>query len=255
MKYPDEVKRFIADNVVGRTTQELAELTNAKYGTEFTVSSMKAYKCNHDLKSGTRCGLPPGHSTVYSDEIQDYIKNNISGRQIADLTRLINSEFETEYKPSQIRGYVKNHGLVSGIDCRIKKGNIPVNKGKKRWWVGGEETQFKKGNQPHNYQPVGTERINTYGYRDVKIADPNKWKAKHILLWEEKNGPVPKGHKVMFGDGDKTNVNIDNLILVTDSQMAVLNTCKLIQNDAELTRTAVVIADLKIKIGQRRKRA
>ncbi|MEN6487843.1 MAG: HNH endonuclease [Smithella sp.] len=65
-------------------------------------------------------------------------------------------------------------------------------------------TQFKKGNKPANWVPIGTERTNRDGYVEVKIADGrlNKnWKAKHIFIWETANGPVPKGHVVIFGDG------------------------------------------------------
>jgi hypothetical protein len=252
-KYSKEVMDFISNNVSGTTTRDLAELINAKFDTSFTESSMKSYKSNHDLKSGTKCGLPAGQSKVYSPEVQDFIKKNIVGSQISTLTDTINSKFNTGYQPSQIRAYVKNHGLSSGLDFRIPKGNIPVNKGKKKWWVGGEETQFKKGSTPHNYMPVGSERVNTDGYHDIKIADPNKWKAKHIILWEEKYGPIPKDHVLIFGDGNKDNVSIDNLILVTRVQLAVLNCHIKIQKDVELTRTGIAIADLKTKISQRRR--
>lgn len=38
---------------------------------------------------------------------------------------------------------------------------------------------------------------------------------KHRFLWETANGPIPKGHKVIFADGDKTNITLDNLIMVS----------------------------------------
>jgi hypothetical protein len=253
-RYPDEVAKFISKNVDGRTVRELVQLTNAKFGTSFTESSMKAYKHNHKLKSGTRCGLPPGYSKLYPYEIQEFIENNVSGRQITDLTELINSKFKTEYKPTQIRAYVKNHGLVSGVDCRIQKGNIPINKGKKKWWVGGEETQFKHGHKPHNHMPVGSEVVKADGYLWVKIAEPNKWRQKHILLWEEHNGSVPEGYVLIFGDGDQMNVELDNLVMVSRSQLAVLNHFDLIQRDVELTKAALVVADIKSKISQKQKK-
>ena len=48
-RYPKEVHDFIRDNVEGRTAQELADLTNAAFGTAFTAASMKSYKTNHKL--------------------------------------------------------------------------------------------------------------------------------------------------------------------------------------------------------------
>ena len=59
-KYSPEVHKFIVENVKGTTTKDLAELVNARFGTDFTESKMKAYKGNNKLKSGTRCGLPAG---------------------------------------------------------------------------------------------------------------------------------------------------------------------------------------------------
>jgi hypothetical protein len=119
--------------------------------------------------------------------------------------------------------------------------------------IGGEETQFKKGNRPHNYKPVGTERVNGEGYVDVKIADPNKWRSKHILIWEKENGPVPKGHVIIFGDGNRLNLELDNLILVSRKQLAILNKNNLIQKDADLTRTGIIVADIYRKINEQKK--
>jgi hypothetical protein len=253
-KYPDEVVQFIADNVSGRTARELAELTNAAYGTSFTESSMKSYKSNHDLKSGTQCGLPAGRPTErYPENIRRYIEEKHVGIGPGEMAALLNQTFDTNYTTKQIKGYYANHKINSGLTGHYQKGHIPENKGKPKFWVGGEETQFKKGQKPHNYMPVGSERVNTDGYHDVKIADPNKWRAKHVLLWEEHNGPVPKGHKLIFGDGDKNNVSIDNIILVTNSQMAVLNHFNLIQRDANLTRTGIAIANIKTKINERKR--
>lgn len=57
-----------------------------------------------------------------------------------------------------------------------------------------------------------------------------------------------KGYAVIFGDGNRQNVNINNLILVTRQQLLILNKNKLIQNHVDLTRTEVIIADLYQKL-------
>lgn len=64
---------------------------------------------------------------------------------------------------------------------------------------------------------------------------------------------MPKGHAVIFGDGNRRNFELDNLILVSRAQLAILNKHNLIQMDAELTRTGVVIADIYKKIGEWKK--
>lgn len=89
---------------------------------------------------------------------------------------------------------------------------------------------------------------------EIKIADPGKWKSKHIILWEEANGPVPKGHVVIFSDRNQQNVTLDNLLLISRQELAVMNKRGLIANNAELTKTGVAIADIYLKIGERNKK-
>ena len=60
-RYPREVHAFIRDHVAGRTAQELADMTNAAFGTNFTASSMKSYKANHKLNSGLTGRFEKGH--------------------------------------------------------------------------------------------------------------------------------------------------------------------------------------------------
>jgi hypothetical protein len=100
-------------------------------------------------------------------------------------------------------------------------------------------------------RPVGSERVNVDGYTEIKVSDPNKWRCKHVVIWEAHNGPMPKGYAIIFGDGNKENFELDNLILVSRQQLLTLNRNRLIQNDADLTRTGVIIADLYQKISQR----
>ncbi len=187
----------------------------------------------------------------YTEEQKQFIRDHVEGRTSNELTDMFNRHFDTDLKVSQIRSFKKNNGLKGGVNTRFKKGQAPFNKGKKG--VGGwKPTQFKKGHKPHNYKPIGTERINSDGYIDIKIADPNKWKAKHLLIWEEANGPVPEGYAVIFGDGNPRNFDLDNLVLVSRQQLLVMNRKGLIQKDADLTRTGVIVADIYRKIYERR---
>jgi hypothetical protein len=190
----------------------------------------------------------------YSEEEIEYLTNNAAGINNTELTRMFNEHFNLNLTVSQIKGFKGNRKINSGLNGRFKKGNVPYNKGKKG--VGGwEPTQFKKGNKPHNYMSVGSERVNGESYLEIKIADPNKWKSKHILVWEEHNGPVPKGYAVIFGDGNKRNFDPNNLILVSRKQLLTMNRNKLIQNDADLTRTGVIIADLHGKINEAKRKS
>jgi hypothetical protein len=188
----------------------------------------------------------------YTTDQVIFLTENITGHSSAELLAMFNTHFGLNLSLSQIRAFKKNHSLSSGLDCKFKPGHVPFNKGKEG--IGGwEPTQFKKGHKPHNYKPIGTERVNGDDYVDVKIADPNKWKAKHRIIWEEANGPIPKGSVLIFADGNKLNVQLDNLLLVSRKQLARLNQNHLISDNPELTKTGIIIADIYSKIGERKK--
>lgn len=42
----------------------------------------------------------------------------------------------------------------------------------------------------------------------------------HVVVWEEANGPVPKGMIVVFKDGDTMNVTLENLEIITRQEAA-----------------------------------
>lgn len=55
-------------------------------------------------------------------------------------------------------------------------------------------------------------------------------------------GKIPKEHKIIFADGNKLNVDPNNLILVTNSEELIMNKNKLRYDEAELTKTGSLIA-------------
>jgi hypothetical protein len=101
-----------------------------------------------------------------------------------------------------------------GVAFRFPKGHVPANKGVKGIsYPGMEATQFKKGEMSPRckamYKPIGSHRINTKdGYLERKMTDglrgAQRWKAVHRIVWEEANGPIPKGFVVRFRTGMKT---------------------------------------------------
>ena len=195
-----------------------------------------------------------GHT--YSTEEIEWLRVNAPGKLRKDLLTMFNKRFDTDISFNQLCGTMKRYQIRNGVNGQFQKGHIPYTKGKKGITLGGRETQFKKGNMPHNHLPVGTERIAFNDYIQVKVAEPKTWKGKHVVIWEQVNGPVPEGHVVIFGDGNKRNFDLDNLILVSKKQLMAMNTNGLIQDNAELTRTAIIVADLYLKIGEmKRKRS
>ena len=116
---------------------------------------------------------------------------------------------------------------------RFQAGAAPWNKGT-NFVAGGRsaETRFVKGERRgvavSLYQPIGAERISKEGYLQRKVNDDlpihRRWRAVHALVWEASHGPIPPGHAVVFRDGDKTNIALENLELVSRAELLSRNT-------------------------------
>lgn len=194
------------------------------------------------------------HNRIYSPEQVAFLEENVKGRSVDELRQMFNAHFGVNYGYESVRAALKNRGLSSGYNARFEKGHVPANKGVKGIHL-SPATEFKKGQMPVNYRPVGSERVNVDGYIEIKVKDPRTWKLKHAVVWENAHGPVPKGHAVTFADGNRLNVSLDNLLLISRSQLAVLNKRGLLQKDAALNETALLTADLILKIGALKKRS
>ncbi len=106
----------------------------------------------------------------------------------------------------------------AAVATRFAKGSVPANKGKKmrpEIYDKLAPTMFKSGHMPINHRPVGSERVNVDGYVEIKVAEPRKWKLKHRVVWEEQNGPIPRGYNIQFRDGNPLNVQLDNLYIIS----------------------------------------
>ncbi|AFH95537.1 HNH endonuclease signature motif containing protein [Providencia stuartii] len=158
---------------------------------------------------------------VYTKEMHDFMRKNYL-LPIGELTKAFNEQFSTTRSTVDINGLRQRLKLRTGRSGNFKKGCIPFNKNKKGL-ISANSGSFKKGNKPYNYQPVGAETLTTDGYVKVKIAEPNKWELKHRLVWEKYNGKLEKGFIIKFIDDDKQNCDINNLMIISTKEHAVIN--------------------------------
>lgn len=122
--------------------------------------------------------------------------------------------------------------------------------------------QFKTGAKP-KYQ-VGSEILKA-GYLWVKVDDKyfegkctsteycENWRRKADIVWEKAHGEIPKGHFLIFLDGDKTNCSIDNLYPVTRSTHATMCKNRWYSEKAELTLLGLKWCELYQAIKQTRR--
>jgi hypothetical protein len=196
----------------------------------------------------------------YTEEELKFLRKYAYGHSYKEITQKFNEKFPPGVEQRKIRACMQNHGIKTGRDGRFKKGHEPANKGKHMQTTGRmAETQFKKGDMPKNHLPVGSVTVR-HSYKGKKpyvwekVAEPNVWRMKHVLEWEKENGPVPEGMTVIFADGDTLNTDISNLVLVSRSQLAVMNRWNIKGHNKEYTEAAANIASLKSQIAKARKR-
>ena len=195
----------------------------------------------------------------YTKEHKDFIIKNNYGKYAKELAKLFNEEFGTNIAANEIKYFRHNNHLNSGLNGRFKKGHLTHNKGKKQIEYMSKEaiertklTRFKKGNRPINYRPIGSERITKNGYIEIKIDDPNRWQLKHRYLYEQENGKIPDGYNLIFLDGNKRNLNLSNLKLVSKAEDLIMNNNKLFTSNSELTKSGVLIARVIDKVNKKK---
>jgi hypothetical protein len=183
----------------------------------------------------------------------------VAGRSYAELTERFNRRFGLEFTVERLKSTVYRLGLGNGRDCRFHPGQISHNKGKKGYCApGSEKGWFKPGHRPHTWKPVGTERIDREGYVEVRIRNSGgklrkNWKAKQRIIWEKAYGKIPRGSVVLFADGNKQNFALENLLLVSRGELAVMNRNGLIFSHGDLTKAGKTIADIKLRIADLRR--
>lgn len=186
------------------------------------------------------------HGMKYTDEMKQFILDNYKGRYNQELADLFNQKFNTNITSRTIESYKANNKLNSGLTGKFRKGQTPHNKGKKmpkEVYEKVKHTMFAKGSVPPNHRPVGSERISKDGYIEVKVAEPNKWRLKQRVVYEEAKGEIPEGCPIIFLDGNKRNFDIDNLRCITRSELLYLN-CNGLNNSNEITETGILMARL-----------
>lgn len=177
--------------------------------------------------------------TYWTDAERAQLIGQYPHMKTATIAAMLGRTVTTVYQQAQRLGLTKTTEFFAspaagrtngrqGIGSRFAKGLTPWNKGT-HFTAGGRSvaTRFPKGHMPHNWKPVGTIRVNSEGYRDIKVTDTRRgaldWVALHRLNWIAAHGPIPKGLVLRFKDGNPRNAVVENLELVTRADHLRLN--------------------------------
>lgn len=197
--------------------------------------------------------MPKKSCHRWTDEEKQYMHDHLPGVPRREFAQMFNAHFGLQLSESQIIGATKRYGFRNGLDFRFSPGQLAHNKGIRVCYAGCEKTWFKQGHMPHNHKPVGSERVSKNGYIEIKIAEPKTWRGKHLVIWENHNGKLPKGYAIVFGDGNRRNFDIDNLLLVSRSELLMMNKRHLHGANAEITAAGQKVARLYLDIAKRKR--
>ena len=189
-------------------------------------------------------------SRRYPEGFEEFIRKVSWGKHLPELHKIVTAKFGDVLTQEQLKSFLSRRHIIRFENHgRFEKGHVPANKGKPmpaEVYEKAKHTMFKKGHQPNNHREVGSERINVEGYIEIKVAEPNRWKLKHRVIYENcHNIKLKTTDVVIFLDGDKQNFNIENLALIDRGINAIMNHEGMRFADAEITRTEVNIARLK----------
>lgn len=116
----------------------------------------------------------------------------------------------------------------------------------------------------HSYKslPIGAERIRVTGSQNkpvwfIKVSDelcrgenkykaPYQWEKKHLWLWKQAYGDIPKGCKIIFLNGNTLDCRLENLFMATDAANMMMTKYGWFSSNPELTKTALICCELEI---------
>ena len=186
----------------------------------------------------------------WTKEEKEYLSEITPGRHYKEILEMMNDKFEYQFTYEQVKSAIIRFNLKTGFNGRFEKGHIPANKGTKGI-MKPNKTSFKKGNVNWNKKTIGSERVRFDGYTEIKVAGSKRWRLKHRVMYEKYHNVVlnPK-QLVIFADGDKSNITKENLLLLDNKQLLILNQNGLINENRELTKTGLNIANIIIKLNE-----
>jgi hypothetical protein len=237
MRYTPEQIHFLRENAAGNSFRELTELFNQHFDLSKSRNSIIRITLRY---IGRNVITRKGTGRKYTPEQIQFLRDNLPGRPYKEMADLFNRFFKDSVSDQNMKDLARRNKLFNNLpQYRYKPGHVPANKGKKR--KPGEKDSL----------PVGCERIKD-GRMFVKTNMHKQghwiWKSKHELIWEAANGPVPKGHIVIFADKNKQNFDLDNLLLVSRKELGVMNRLCLITPDKDLTKTGKAVANIHLLI-------
>ena len=223
----NEQVEFLRQIAEGRQNEQIAKLFQEKFNVPCDRNHIKYLKYKYKISSNVRNKL------AINDKQIQFLKDNVNGTKLKDLTNMFNEHFGLNFTENQIDWYKYKLGLKSGLNFK-----------------------WEKGHKPYNVKPIGYEfKCKDNGYTFIKVSEPDLYMLKQRYVYEQHYGKIPKGYSVVFLNGNKEDFSIDNLTLARQKDILTCKNKKLFSSNRDVTKTGLVIAQFsntlyEIKKGQ-----
>ena len=168
---------------------------------------------------------------LWSKEEEEYLKEICNGHTYKEIIELFKIKFNVTLNKSQVKYKLTNLKLFTNT------------------------SNFKKGHKI-NEKPIGSEVFRLgrgHNCWFIKV-DEKTWVKKHHYIYEKTYGKIPKGHTLIFADGNKDNFEIDNLICLSRKEFLFMSGRNMFYNNKEYTYTSVNLARLMLRISDLNKK-
>ena len=223
---------WMAESLVNKSIDEMRAAFKAKFGIDYSYSQFLTILKYHGFKTkGSRKGK---FKFKLSDEQVSWITEQYQTYTAAILLNMFNEKYAHRLTMEQFKNVLAKHEIKSETKFTDKVG-YEVN-----------ETAFKKGGIHPTAVPVGSELIEG-GYTRVKVAEPNVWKSKHIIVYEQHFGPVKKGEVVRFKYGNKRDFSPENLFKTTLRGHGFLSKYQLLSQPKPVQESLLLLTQVRDK--------
>ena len=200
----------------------------------------------------------------YTQEQEDYLRENAPNMSRVQLTAGFNARFGTKKSVSTIKSWCNRRGLHNGNDGKFKDGH-------RSWQTGlqGEEYRkhytnesWKKSKRglvfaEQKYQEGdliirhGLPAFYKGGAAGVPIDDRIEYAS--TVVWEQANGKLPDNMKLIHLDGDIMNYQLENLRAIPKSWLSDLRYLGGITDDRGLNETKLAFCELRAAIREEKR--
>ncbi len=255
-RYTQEQIDFLKKHYQYLSIRQLKNAFNEYFGLNKGYSAIQTIITRKNIRRNERNIQP---LRKFTDKQYKWIKEKYKSLSLPELTQAFNDYFNENKSQAQIRAFINNRKITSGGRTGyFQKQGTPWNKGKKGLMISNAKTRFKPGQEPPNANPLYTERVDKDGFIKISVPETNphtgclkRTKHKHIWIWEQYYGPVPKGHCIMFKDGDNRNFDIENLICISRNELLKLNHHNYKHQPNEIKPAILALAKLEAEAGFR----